>query len=279
MIEKLKSKKVILFAVLFIVLFALSIFLAITINDDIEITLTIGDETEIIELKKGEKLKVPEDPSSGDFIFVGWYHEGELFDFNEPITENIELVAKFEEDNGPLSVTFKYNNGAEDIVVEVQKNSVVTEPEIPTKENSKFDGWNLGTGTFGFTTQITQSIILEAKWLEYYCEEGYSLDGETCYKTETTTGSYECSEGHDLDGDQCYHSYEQMTCANPEASIVDNTCHIGSESEPAVCPEGYYQNEAMGCSIEYKATYTCPDSFSSYNNTCSKQLTKEAMTR
>ncbi len=60
---------------------------------------TVASQT----IKYGEKLVKPEDPSKVDYVFDGWYtDDGVEFDFNTPVTEWIELTARWAKDNwGP----------------------------------------------------------------------------------------------------------------------------------------------------------------------------------
>lgn len=43
----------------------------------------------------GEKLIVPDSPTKTDFIFLGWYKNGELFNFETPVTSDFILIAKW----------------------------------------------------------------------------------------------------------------------------------------------------------------------------------------
>ncbi len=61
-----------------------------------------GDEIESVEVILGKKLNRPADPQKAssdevDYIFLGWYLDGEEFDFDTAIGEDITLVAKWEE--------------------------------------------------------------------------------------------------------------------------------------------------------------------------------------
>lgn len=71
-------------------------------NDDTEIVKVSFDTSggtpiEDIEIKKGEKLLKPVDPTMPGHSFAGWYKDFEIFDFNTAIDENITLKAKWEE--------------------------------------------------------------------------------------------------------------------------------------------------------------------------------------
>ena len=49
-----------------------------------------------VRVLHSKTVKKPENPKRDGFIFKGWYLNGELFDFNTPITDNITLAANWE---------------------------------------------------------------------------------------------------------------------------------------------------------------------------------------
>lgn len=55
-----------------------------------------GAEISKIEVMEGNYLKEPENPTKDGYKFVGWYLNGELFDFSKPIEGNITLEARWE---------------------------------------------------------------------------------------------------------------------------------------------------------------------------------------
>jgi uncharacterized protein YjdB len=55
----------------------------------------------IVEVEGGMVVKQPEDPTRGCFMFLGWRLDGEAFDFDTPITEDITLVAQWKEKTTP----------------------------------------------------------------------------------------------------------------------------------------------------------------------------------
>lgn len=72
---------------------------------------------------------------------------------------------------GSSSYTVKFDtNGAGTVKSQiVRKNNLAKEPDVPTKDGLTFDGWYSDkelTTKFDFTTKITKSITLYAKWKE-----------------------------------------------------------------------------------------------------------------
>ena len=62
----------------------------------VSFTAKIGAGIAPVTVKIGEKITEPEAPESDDYKFLGWYLDGEKFDFNTPIKKNINLEAKWE---------------------------------------------------------------------------------------------------------------------------------------------------------------------------------------
>ena len=62
------------------------------------------------ELSYGAKATKPTDPTKTGYTFGGWYNGEELFDFNAPITSNLELKAKWDIIN--YDITYNLDDGA-----------------------------------------------------------------------------------------------------------------------------------------------------------------------
>lgn len=59
-------------------------------------TLKIGAGIQTQEVRVGNKVVEPETPSETGYIFLGWYLNGEKYDFNTPVKSNLNLEAKWE---------------------------------------------------------------------------------------------------------------------------------------------------------------------------------------
>jgi len=115
-------------------------------------------------VKHGSLVLPPKNISNGYSIFVGWYLNGVLWNFEENTpTSDITLVAKWEAKK--IMVTFTANDTVY-LVLEVEIGAAVekpNDPEIPPK--SSLEGWYIkGTDQkWNFNTPITEEITLEAK--------------------------------------------------------------------------------------------------------------------
>ena len=62
------------------------------------------------------------------------------------------------------TVTFDSDGGSEVAKQTVSKGYAIVEPKDPTKEGFIFDGWYLGETKWDFSTAVSESITLKAKW-------------------------------------------------------------------------------------------------------------------
>ncbi len=67
--------------------------------NSLEVSFDAGDGIEIASqtVEYGQKATQPDDPNKEGAIFIGWEVDGSAFDFATPITEDIEISAKFVE--------------------------------------------------------------------------------------------------------------------------------------------------------------------------------------
>ena len=123
------------------------------------------------KILKGHCAEEPEPPTKEGFIFGGWTHRGELFDFATPIETDVKLKAVWEEKLITYTVTFDSAGGSSVTAQKVQKGKNITKPVAPTKEGYTFTGWYLSDSgfylsdsAFSFSTPISADITLKAKW-------------------------------------------------------------------------------------------------------------------
>lgn len=123
------------------------------------------------EIVKGEKATAPTpEPTREGYAFKGWYIVNETeekeFEFDTPITGDIELKAKWVEVH---TVAFDLNGGTADPEIgaqTVEHGSCASVPAAPTKTGYKFTGWyeDGAAEAFDFGTAITKNITLKAEW-------------------------------------------------------------------------------------------------------------------
>ncbi|MCI7558846.1 MAG: InlB B-repeat-containing protein [Clostridium sp.] len=152
-------------------------------------------------INKDGTITKPQDPVRDGYKFLGWYSNNVLFDFNTPVTKNLELVAKWEKakDNSTTGTTtttkktttkkndttnttttkktttttteakkytvkFDSNGGSKVSSKEVTSGSKVSKPSNPIRTGYKFSGWTLNNKAYDFNSKVTSNITLVAKW-------------------------------------------------------------------------------------------------------------------
>ena len=140
-------------------------------SGDITIEFEVDGTMKKMLIESGQTLTRPEDPVKEGYEFLGWYLDGELFDFSTEITENITLEARFakiEETTSStakrFTVTFDSNGGSSIFSQTVIEGSTVKKPENPTKEGYTFVSWQLNGKDYDFNTKVTSNLTLVAKW-------------------------------------------------------------------------------------------------------------------
>lgn len=114
----------------------------------------------------------PANPTKEGYIFDGWYIDKELtiaYDFNTATKENMTLYAKW---NAIVQkkYTVKFNTNGGSVVDDqiIEKDSLVKQPDPPTRSGYTFEGWYTSASDgekFNFNSVITGDITLYARWI------------------------------------------------------------------------------------------------------------------
>ncbi len=137
-------------------------------------------------LKAGEKASYRVTTKTG-YRFLGWYLNGEKYDFDTPVKSNITLVAKWEKSTvSKHEVTFEPNNGNAATSKWVYDGESVSRPSDPSRKCYRFIGWYLNGVKYNFDRPVTGDIVLQAR---------YEEDGSCNQKRETYTVSFNSKGG------------------------------------------------------------------------------------
>lgn len=136
-------------------------------------------------VKSGTKVEPVAQPERAGYVFSGWYVDGtaDSFDFNIPITDNLNLTASWTIRN--YFVTFDAVggtiNGEEKIAVTVAYGGTVENPvATPLKEGYNFSGWYTADGQpWVATTTITDNITVFAHWNSATYKVEFDANGGT----------------------------------------------------------------------------------------------------
>ena len=113
----------------------------------------------------GNKVKKPTNPTKTGYKFVEWQLDGETFDFNTIIDEDVTLKAVWEK-KAQYTVTFDTKGGSTVNSVKVYEGDKVSKPVIPTRKGYAFVEWQLDGKAYNFASPVTKDITLVAIWEE-----------------------------------------------------------------------------------------------------------------
>ena len=113
-----------------------------------------GGQDIVIKQDYGTAITAPANPTKTGYTFAGW-------DKTIPSTmpaENITLTARWQVNQ--YTITFKPENGGEDIVITQDYGTAITPPAAPTRTGYTFAGWDRESPT----TMPAENITLTARW-------------------------------------------------------------------------------------------------------------------
>ena len=154
-----------------------------------------GSNVESQTIMEGLTASIPKNPTKKGYVFDGWYLNSSKYDFNNPITSNITLTAKWVKTNSSKKyiVTFDSKGGSNVENQTIIEGLTVSIPKNPTKEGYVFDGWYLNNVRYNFNNPITSNITLSANWVKKSpvdveppngsCEGYYSASSNKSYIT------------------------------------------------------------------------------------------------
>jgi len=124
-----------------------------------------NNQIEKLEIKNGNRISQPKISEREGMVFLGWYLDDELYDFNKKITKNIKLIAKWQElHENQISVAFDSNGGSFVQPILLNVGEKILKPSDPKLDNYTFSGWYLNDKLFDFDVVVNENITLVAKW-------------------------------------------------------------------------------------------------------------------
>ena len=102
----------------------------------------------------------PADPTKEGHTFIGWYNGEEKWNFADAVTEALTLTAKWQVNQ--YTITFKPENGGQDIVIKQDYGTAITAPANPTKTGYTFAGWDKTIPS----TMPAGDMTITARWTE-----------------------------------------------------------------------------------------------------------------
>ena len=148
------------------------------------VTFDYGDERKTQTVEEGKLASKPShDPKREKYTFLGWYSGDTLYDFNEPVTKDILLVAKFEKNR--VVITYDLNGGTGVMQVEINKGTIPSKPKNPTKFGYDFIGWSINGENYNFDTPINSDTTIKANYsATVYFKVTFDSDGGTIISSQ-----------------------------------------------------------------------------------------------
>ena len=135
-------------------------------------------------IRENVKVNEPKAINKNKYKFLGWYLDGELYDFDLPVTKDIKLVAKYEK----MVVTIKFvlNGGSGIVSKEYTKGEIPSVVKEPSRLGYRFTYWTLEGNKYLFDKEINEDLTLEANWeVISYVTVLFDTDGGNELKTIT----------------------------------------------------------------------------------------------
>lgn len=135
-------------------------------------------------VEEGEKANKPGNPTKNGYKFIEWTLNGNKYDFNTKVINNITLVAKWEKVNTgttnstqpttptnpskptvkKYTVTFNSNGGSAVASQTVTEGAKASRPANPARSGYTFTGWTLNGASYNFNSPVNSNITLMATW-------------------------------------------------------------------------------------------------------------------
>lgn len=155
-------------------------------------TFADGSTEKTTNVFYGFPIDAPEEnPTRADGVnFAAWFSDEQPYDFDTPITSNLELTAEW--DIAKHTVTFDSKGGDYVMSEIVEDGAKVARPEEdPQKLGCEFTGWKLYGADYDFNTPVTSDLLLTAGWKPGTYTVKYDANGGagTMYDQTFTYGS------------------------------------------------------------------------------------------
>lgn len=150
-------------------------------TDDTNYTVTFitdgGTNLPNQTVKHGNKVTRPADPNKNGYTFENWYTDNTykvVYDFNSPVTRNLTIYAKFNDNGGgsqtkTFTVVFNTDGGTNIESQTVIYGARVNKPANPSKAGYTFDDWYTSDTfktKYDFTSTVKSNLVIYARFVK-----------------------------------------------------------------------------------------------------------------
>jgi len=159
------EKKRLIVMIIIIILFIIAIaFSFLYYNDKYKISFETGTEESIITqyVSKNSKVSKPNTPEKEGYVFVEWQLNGETYNFDREVKEDVVLSAKWVKEE---YITIKYETYTDEVIEpnKILKGSKIDKLPKVNKEGYEFIGWYLNDNLYN-DEEINSDTILTAQY-------------------------------------------------------------------------------------------------------------------
>lgn len=92
-----KTKTILMGIGLIVIVVAIFVYLNFFRTFTVEFNVRIGAGIATREVRVGDVVERPDDPTAEGYTFLGWYVDGEEYDFSNPVESDLIITAEWEE--------------------------------------------------------------------------------------------------------------------------------------------------------------------------------------
>lgn len=199
----MKNNKILIGVLIFLILLFIIVLILFLNKPTYEVQF-ISDNMVIdtVKVKRNSFVTRPADPKKDGYVFVDWYLDNVVYNFDTKVTSNLKLIAFWDpllvDEENTFLITFNTDGGSVVSPLKLEENSKIDKPADPTKEGYKFLGWYYKVGeeekVFDFeNTIVTENIVIYAKWEKI--EQQVSPKSSSQNKTNTYVVTFDSNGG------------------------------------------------------------------------------------
>ena len=193
--EKKRLIVISIFITLFIILIGLSI---LYYNNKYSVYFDTGtDETILTKyVRKNDKIEEPIEPTKEGYIFKEWQLNGNTYDFDTKVNNDIVLTAKWVKEEY-VTINFNTNSSYNVESLKVLKGDTVKDLPISSKENFEFIGWYLDDELYSID-EVHSNITLNAEYKNNKINTTYKIGDKVDIIGNYSNSAYSISANYNI---------------------------------------------------------------------------------